>query len=118
VRSTQDGKDEKEREVAWATTLDQNTTAFLGTLANRRVSHDLEQTSPEMKLEEDFRFKEGQLESMIKEKEIPASSGNEKMVIYDCGLCEKRFEAKEYIIKHIYTHHLVDSTDKLLPVSN
>ena len=119
MRSAQEGRDDKEREVAWATTLDQNTATFLETLANRRVSQDLEQTSSEMKLEQEFRIKEAQLDSMIKEKEYPPSSGKDKSVVYDCAVCNKRFEAKEYIIKHIYIHHMVDSEEeKTLPVSS
>ena len=119
MRSAQEGRDDKEREVAWAATLDQNTATFLETLANRRVSQDLEQTPSEMKLEQEFRIKEAQLDSMIKEKEYPPSSGKDKSVVYDCAVCNKRFEAKEYIIKHIYIHHMVDSEEeKTLPVSS
>ena len=110
---------EKEREVAWATTLDENTSAFLATLANRSVSHDMKQTSPEMKLEQEFRIKDAQLESMINEKEYPSASENEKRMVYDCTICNKRFEAKEYIVKHIYTHHMADlKEENTLPVGS
>lgn len=65
-------------------------------MTNRSLSKELNASSPELEKEKEIR----QEESTLLEQLIDASEDH-----YACKVCDKYFNGREFVVKHIQHHH-------------
>lgn len=107
MRSSAESEEMKEKEKEWCDTLDKNTADFVQSMENRRISKDLATESEELLAEREIRKEEaGLVEDMISVKEG----------VFACKECDKYFNGRDYVIKHIRQNHNNKVEGVTLPV--